>query len=100
MKNYLQNYSQRSYLMCMEAKNKYSQILYCPTSLLIVMLSAREINFIPFTASGVKIHAKLAVFTLFWAISLSCPSDVACACHAILVNKDFQPLGRTVQCNK
>ena len=62
MKNYLQNYSQRSYLMCMEAKNKYSQILYCPTSLLIVMLSAREINFIPFTASGAKIHAKLAVF--------------------------------------
>ena len=28
--------------MCMEAKNKYSQIRYCPTSLLIVMLSARE----------------------------------------------------------
>ena len=50
--------------MCMEAKNKYSQILYCPTSLLIVMLSAREINFIPFTASGAKIHAKLAVY--FW----------------------------------
>ena len=48
--------------MCMEAKNKYSQILYCPTSLLIVMLSAREINFIPFTASGAKMHAKLAVF--------------------------------------
>ena len=48
--------------MCMEAKNKYSQILYCPTSLLIVMLSAREINFIPFTVSGAKIHAKLAVF--------------------------------------
>ena len=48
--------------MCMEAKNKYSEILYCAISLLIVMLSAREINFIPFTASGAKIHAKLAVF--------------------------------------
>ena len=48
--------------MCMEAKNEYSEILYCATSLLIVMLSAREINFIPFTASGAKIHAKLAVF--------------------------------------
>ena len=30
----------------MEAKNEYSEILYCATSLLIVMLSAREINFI------------------------------------------------------
>ena len=47
--------------MCMEAKNKYSQILYCATSLLIVMLRAREIKFIPFTASEAKIHAKLAV---------------------------------------
>ena len=87
--------------MCMEAKNKYSQILYCAISLLIVMLSAREINFIPFTASGAKIHAKLAVFySVLGSFSLSCPSGVACACHAILVNKDFQPLGRTVQCNK
>ena len=48
--------------MCMGAKNKYSEIIYCAISLLIVMLSAREINFIPFTASGAKIHAKLAVF--------------------------------------
>ena len=48
--------------MCMEAKNKYSEILYCAISLLIVMLSAREINFIPFMVSGAKIHAKLAVF--------------------------------------
>ena len=46
----------------MEAKNKYSEIIYCAISLLIVMLSAREINFIPFTASGAKIYAKLAVF--------------------------------------
>ena len=84
----------------MEAKNKYSQILYCPTSLLIVMLSAREINFIPFTASGAKIHAKLDVFYSVLGYLLCCPSGVACACHAILVNKDFQPLGRTVQCNK
>ena len=45
----------------MGAKNKYSEILYCAT-LLIVMLSAREISFIPFTVSGAKIHAKLAVF--------------------------------------
>ena len=44
----------------MEAKNEYSEILYCAT-LLIVMLSVREINFIPFTVSGAKIHAKLAV---------------------------------------
>ena len=48
--------------MCMGAKNKYSEIIYCAISLLIVMLSAREINFIPFTASGAKMHAKLAVF--------------------------------------
>ena len=32
--------------MCMEAKNEYSEILYCATSLLIVMLSAREIFFL------------------------------------------------------
>ena len=48
--------------MYMEAKNKYSQILYNATSLLIVMLSAHEINFIPLTASGAKIHAKLPLF--------------------------------------
>ena len=40
--------------MYMEAKNKYSQILYNATSLLIVMLSAHEINFIPLTASGAE----------------------------------------------
>ena len=44
--------------MCMEAKNKYSEIIYCAISLLIVMLSAREINFIPFTVSGAKIHVQ------------------------------------------
>ena len=43
-------------------ENKYSQILYNATSLLIVMLSAHEINFIPLTASGAKIHAKLPLF--------------------------------------
>ena len=48
--------------MYMEAKNKYSQILYNATSSLIVMLSAHEINFIPLTASGAKIHAKLPLF--------------------------------------
>ena len=47
--------------MCMEAKNECSEILYRAT-LLIVMLSAREINFVPFTVSGAKIQAKLAVF--------------------------------------
>ena len=46
----------------MEAKNKYSQILYNATPLIIVMLSAHEINFIPLTASGAKIHAKLPLF--------------------------------------
>ena len=48
--------------MYMEAKNKYSQILYNATSSLIVMLSAHEINFIPLTASGAKIRAKLPLF--------------------------------------
>ena len=84
----------------MEAKNKYSQILYCPTSLLIVMLSAREINFIPFTASGAKIHAKLAVFYSVLGYLLKLSFWCSLRIHAILVNKDFQPLGRTVQCNK
>ena len=46
--------------MYMEAKNKNSQILHNASSLLIVMLSAHEINFIPLTASG----AKLPLFQL------------------------------------
>ena len=80
--------------MCMEAKNEYSEILYFATSLLIVMLSAREINFILLVEQ--RYMQNWPCFALFWAIFFSCPSGVACACLATLVDKDFQPLSRAV----
>ena len=85
--------------MCMGAKNEYSEILYCAT-LLIVMLSAREINLSPLRSVEQRYMQNWPCFALFWAIFLSCPSGVACACLATLADKDFQPLSRTVQCNK
>ena len=86
--------------MCMEAKNEYSEVLYCATSLLIVMLSAREIKcsliLSPLRSVEQRSMQNWPCFALFWAIFFSCPSDVACACLATLVDKDFQPLSRTV----